>query len=267
MSENTKIEWCDMTFNPWIGCTKVSLGCVNCYAERQDARFGHDCFGKGKPRRRTGAAYWKKPLKWNKEAGSKLEAWNLHVELCRQTGISDPRHEWRRQADALGSTEEAIPRRPRVFCGSMCDWLDDEVPIEWLGDFLEIVDKCRNLDFLLLTKRPENWKTRIERVISETNLEPWKWLRRWVEFNEPPSNVWIGTTVENQEMADKRIPELLRIPAKVRFLSCEPLLGPVDLLKASPCRQTLSQCHARGLFPNCNGMPAFPKRCLLEGIH
>lgn len=169
-----------------------------------------------------------------------------------------------------------IQNRPRVFCGSLCDWLDEEVPIEWLADLLALIHATPNLDWLNLTKRPESFFSRVRLVVeylafgscgdfTEDGKGMGNWAANWINGN-PPANVWIGTTVENQDMADKRIPALLRIPAKVRFLSCEPLLGPVDLFKASPCRQSISQCHARGLFPNCNGMPGIPTRCLLEGI-
>ena len=212
MAENSKIEWCDHTFNPWIGCTKVSAGCANCYAEAMmDSRLKRVIWGKGNPRKRTGEANWKKPLKWDSDAG--------------KSG-----------------------KRPRVFCASLADWLDDEVPISWLADLLDLIRSTPNLDWLLLTKRLENWTDRIMAVMAHVEghsntEEDWRrvenscpdtdlgyWLNEW--FMNPPSNVWIGTSVENQETADKRIPELLKIPAKVRFLSCEPLLGPVDLMDA-----------------------------------
>jgi protein gp37 len=123
--------------------------------------------------------------------------------------------------------------RPRVFCASLADWLDDEVPIEWLVDLLSLIHATEGLDWLLLTKRPENWKERIEAAADTLRGNDSKWplmclLNWWIEGNAP-RNVWIGTTVEDQERADIRIPDLLEIPAKVRFLSCEPLLGPLNL--------------------------------------
>jgi len=201
MGRNTKIEWCDHTFNPWIGCSKVSAGCANCYAETQD-KFRHwtpDGWGAGKQRKRTKPENWREPVRWN--------------DLPMALDETKPDH-----------------RRSRVFCGSLCDWLDDEVPVEWLADLLALISDTPNLDWLMLSKRPELWIKRVESVYdgwikgaSHSSL-----VGNWLN-GKPPDNVWIGTTVENQEMADKRIPELLRIPAGVRFLSCEPLLGNVDL--------------------------------------
>ncbi|MDR2981891.1 MAG: phage Gp37/Gp68 family protein [Puniceicoccales bacterium] len=186
------------TFNPWIGCTKVSAGCGFCYAEAQD-RFRNwtpEGWGPGRPRRRTNKLYWENPLVWNQGA--------------RNKGV-----------------------RLKVFCASLADWLDHEVPIEWLADLLDLIRRTPHLDWLLLTKRPENFKERMLAALrhNENNggsEELHAWLLDWVT-GTPPSNVWIGTTVENQEMADKRIPELLDIPAKVHFLSCEPMLGHVTI--------------------------------------
>ncbi|MBW4983702.1 phage Gp37/Gp68 family protein [Mameliella sp. CS4] len=183
MAEHSKIEWTDHTFNPWIGCTKVSPACDHCYAEAQDRRFnprsGH--WGPHADRRRTSAANWRKPLKWDREAA--------------KAGTS-----------------------PRVFCASLADVFDNHRSIapEWRRDLYRLIEDTPHLDWLLLTKRPQNF----------AKLAP----ARWVHDGCPP-NVWIGTTVENQAEADRRIPHLLSIPARVRFLSCEPLLGPVDLTR------------------------------------
>jgi protein gp37 len=113
--KNSNIEWTDHTFNPWIGCTKVSPGCFICYAEQLDiTRFSKvlgeaskaqpvSHWGPGAPRHRTSEAYWKQPLRWNAEADP-------------DTGDSG-------LPAALGH------RRPRVFCASLADWLDEEIPI------------------------------------------------------------------------------------------------------------------------------------------
>lgn len=112
---------------------------------------------------------------------------------------------WEAEAKASG-------KRFRVFCASMSDVFEDRRDLDaqrkklWL-----LIDKTKHLDWLLLTKRPE----------TVSKLVPWK--------DEWPENVWLGTSVENQEWADKRLPGFIKIPAKVRFLSCEPLLGPLDL--------------------------------------
>jgi protein gp37 len=106
--------------------------------------------------------------------------------------------------------------RRKVFCQSMSDFFEDHPQVTpWRWTALRILEGFTNLDIQLLTKRPEN----IMRMV------PGSWLKNW------PPHIWIGTSVESQEWADKRIPELLRIPAAVRFLSVEPLLGPVNLLK------------------------------------
>jgi protein gp37 len=209
MSANSKIEWTDHTFNPWIGCTKVSPGCAHCYAEGEDKRRGwtSEGWGKGKPRKRTSDSYWKQPLKWNREAS------------CVAPGLQPPRVTVQRTTVMHGGTVSV--HRPRVFCASLADWLDDEVPIEWLADLLALIHATPNLDWLLLTKRPENFEERIARA--RPSISFWR-------HGNPPENVWLGTSVEDQKRADERIPLLLSIPSKVRFLSCEPLLGPVELM-------------------------------------
>jgi len=213
--ENSKIEWTDHTFNPWIGCTKVSPGCAHCYAETlMDTRYGRVKWGKGNPRNRTSESNWRLPLVWN--------AHNDYAVLNHETD-----------------------HRPRVFCASLADWLDDEVPIEWLADLLKLIHDTPSLDWLLLTKRPENWYSRLLAVLDflvgndngadGRDIDPGSdfgdWLNEWLGGNELPANVWIGTSVEDLQCANERIPALLQIPARVRFLSCEPLLGAVDLTK------------------------------------
>lgn len=173
MGENSSIQWTHHTFNPWVGCTKVSPGCTNCYAETYDQRFGGGHWGPRAPRRRTAAANWKKPLAWNRDA-------------------------------------EKAGTRARVFCASLADVFDPEVPSSWRGDLYALIEQTPHLDWLLLTKRPER--------LNDMAV-PAGW----------PSNVWLGVTVENQEQAVKRIPLLCAQQATVRFLSCEPLLGPLDL--------------------------------------
>lgn len=116
MAETTAISWADKTFNPWVGCTKVSPGCDHCYAEGWAKRSGRDVWGAGKARQHTAPAYWREPLKWNAQAES--------------TGI-----------------------RPRVF-PSLCDPFDAEVPREWKLEFDGLRFKTQSLDWLLLTKRP-----------------------------------------------------------------------------------------------------------------
>ena len=189
--QNTNIEWCDHSFNAWTGCSKSSPACKFCYAEMWAKRAGRDF------NVRVRSKTWKDPLKWNRKAE-------------QDQGASDF-------------------RRPRVFSNSLSDWLDDEVPVEWLVDLLNLIDSTQNLDWLLLTKRPQNWKRRIMDALAKAPEGSLRIAYEWVGCNNPPKNVWIGTTVENQEMAERRIPMLLSIPAKIRFLSCEPLLGPLKI--------------------------------------
>jgi protein gp37 len=226
----SKIEWTDHTFNPWVGCTKVSAGCLHCYAETMDKRFHRTdgAWGKGVPRRRTSPDNWKEPLRWQKVAAE-----GYFVEVRRE-GAFVARGDVRKLTkDVIQPGDRVVQVRPRVFCASMADWLDDEVPVEWLADLLWLIQRTPNLDWQLLTKRPENWRGRLSdwgnySPHAEAQGLAYDWLR-----GTPPANVWIGTSVETQRCADARIPALLKIPAKVRFLSCEPLLGAVDIFNVS----------------------------------
>lgn len=233
MGEQTAIEWCDHTFNPWEGCTKVSPGCLNCYAENRNKRFaGGKNWGKGAPRRRTSVHNWNEPCRWDREA---FNQW------CAARG------------KGLSFLE---PRRPRVFCASLADWLDDEVDVAWLADLLRLIRKTPHLDWLLLTKRPENWKERLDCVLDfepvtadEETLGLSDWILDWYN-GKPPKNVWIGTSAEDQPRADLRVPLVLKIPALVRFLSCEPMLARVefsDVTKRSDAVQQLGKKSLDGI--------------------
>lgn len=226
MAENSKIEWTDHTFNGWIGCTKVSPGCAHCYAETQDnfRKWTPDGWGAGKPRKRTSVANWKTPIAWDKSAA-------LRATLC-----------------AMAEPPERF-ERPRVFCASLSDWLDPEVPPEWLADLLDIIRRTPNLDWQLLTKRPELWRSRMQAVVDHLGNGFYCPAGGWLAGDAPP-NVWIGTTVEDQKRADERIPALLKIPARVRFLSCEPLLGPIefsDVTHRSDCVKQLGKPALSGI--------------------
>jgi protein gp37 len=214
VADTTAIEWCDATFNPWIGCEKVSKGCAHCYAEADfDKRRGFAQWGPKGTRVVTSEANWKKPEKWNREA----------------------------QAQGV---------RKRVFCASLADvfeqwpgWMTDShghrMFVEdfrgpWRGDvdspltmdtvrarLFALIRDTPHLDWLLLTKRPQA----INATVARLELS---WLK------ELPANVWMGTSVEDQETADARIPHLLNAKASVRFLSMEPLLDAVDLVRYVP---------------------------------
>lgn len=233
MSEDTKIEWADMTYNPWRGCEKVSPGCKYCYAERQAKRnpavLGQ--WGPGRISVRGKESYLALPRKWNALAEKgrfrqcavcgKREFRKEHPML---DACSDP------SCVPIGSTS-SLPVRPRVFCLSFGDWLDEHVPIEWLAELLETIRTTPHLDWLLLTKRPGNFIGRLRKVFEESaSSDPLSsFVMKWGAEGKAPRNVWVGTSVEDQIRADERIPLLLKIPAHRRFLSCEPLLGSVNL--------------------------------------
>src|SRR5512139_301029 len=177
MAEST-ISWCDYTFNPWIGCTKVSDGCKFCYAERENGRFRWvDKWGPQGTRKRTSDANWQKIVKLN--------------------------------ADGF----EKYGRRPRVFCASLADVFEDHAALEeWRKELFDLINWTENLDWLILTKRPEN----VMRMVAEANWISIEDAERWFVSR---NHVWIGTSVENQKTANERIPKLLEIPAAVRFVS------------------------------------------------
>lgn len=206
MALNSKIEWTDSTFNPWIGCTKVSPGCDHCYAESFAKRFGMAEWGPGAERKRTSAANWRKPLRWNEQGRVCIDCGTPAIGGDCNCG----------QIGATGKT-----RRRRVFCASLADVFDNAVPQKWRNDLWSLIEQTPNLDWLLLTKRIGN----------VADMAPRSWMTEGF-----PSNVWLGATVVNQEEADRDIPKLLRIRAAVRFISAEPLLGPVAM---KPCWLTL----------------------------
>lgn len=185
MAENSAIAWTDHTFNPWMGCTKVSAGCAHCYAEQlMDIRYGKAAWGPDGTRNRTSVGTWGTVRTLDKRAGER--------------GV-----------------------RERIFCASLADVFEDHPLIkdETRGDLWFLIKKCKNLDWLLLTKRPENICVMLERFLGVD------WIK---QLNSDFSHVMFGTTVENQVEADRRIPLLLEVPAR-RFLSIEPMLSPVDL--------------------------------------
>lgn len=180
MAKDSKIEWTHHTFNPWWGCSKVSPACKHCYAETWAKRVGSNVWGAKAERRFFTDKHWKEPIRWNHEA---------HI------------------AD----------ERRRVFCASMADVFERKSVLNpWRDRLWELIERTPMLDWLLLTKRPQNIES----------MSPWS-------GDDWPENVWLGTTVENQHWAKVRLPHLLKHNAKVRFLSCEPLLGELDLIKAS----------------------------------
>lgn len=179
MGDTTGITWTDHTFNPVIGCTKVSPGCDHCYAETLATTRMQRVWGPGAERRRTAVANWNKPKQWNRAA-----------------------------------IKEG--RRHRVFCASMADVFDAEWPAGVRDDLWQLIRETPMLDWQLLTKR-----TRA------------KWILKCLpaDWDNGYPNVWLGSSVENQETAERRIPELLAVPAALHWLSIEPLIGGINLLR------------------------------------
>lgn len=181
MGENTGISWTDHTFNPFIGCQKVSPACEKCYAEAfVTGRMRLPVWGPAKTteRKRT-TTPWKELPRWNRAAA--------------RDGV-----------------------RRKVFCASLADIFEDHPQVgPWRDEALALLASCTSLDVQLLTKRPEN----IRRMVPAAWLAPGGW----------PKHIWVGTTVEDQRRGQERVRHLLRVPAAVRFLSCEPLLEEVDL--------------------------------------
>lgn len=168
---NSKIEWTDKTWNPVTGCTKVSQGCKNCYAETFYERFN----GKGSFKNIT----------------------------CHPDRLSAPLS-WKKPS--------------MVFVNSMSDLFHEDVPFEFIDAVFRVMADVDIHTYQVLTKRPARM------------LEFFRW--KMAEFGilwVAPTNVWLGVSVEDQAAANERIPLLAPIPCKTKFLSCEPLLGPVEL--------------------------------------
>lgn len=218
MGEKTEISWCDATFNPWHGCAKVSPACDHCYAERNSKRFaaGTVLWGVDAARREFGDKHWDEPERWGKRM----------FLACSTCG-------WR--GDAPRSTEagklaffscpkchaDARQARRRVFCASMADVFDKNAPEGARDRLWALIEATPHLDWLLLTKRIGN----------AAGMIPQDW------YKGLPPNVWLGSTVINQEEFNRDVPKLLAMPARVRFLSIEPMLGPIDLRPALAVRE------------------------------
>lgn len=199
MGANSKIKWTDHTFNPWMGCEKISPACANCYAEvstpvRVHRAHGMELWG-GHARRKI-KSDWSEPVTWNEEAGQ---------------------------------------QRPRVFCASLADVFEDRPDlVEPRERLFELIGQTQNLDWLLLTKRPNIAASLVPyyagRVAGLRGVDPA--LAATIHGGLCLPNVWLGVTVEDRKHGLPRIGILRGIYAKVRFLSIEPLLedlGQIDL--------------------------------------
>ena len=234
MAEKTEIAWCDSTFNPWVGCQKVSAGCDNCYAETlMDKRYHKVEWGPHGERKRTSPANWRNPVTWNKH----------HAAFQAKHG-----------------------HRQRVFCASLADVFDNQAPDGARADLFSLIIDTPNLDWLLLTKRPENIEDMILDLIGGDRLAAM------------PSNIWLGITAEDQIAYDRRWPILQKIPAAVRFISYEPAIGPLRIPfkgwisptpdwvicggESGPNRRHMPDAWARDALVDCadRGIPFFMKQ-------
>lgn len=238
MADKTGIEWADASWNPVVGCSIVSPGCTNCYAMKQAYRIEKMSAGAGRKSHYAGTTQQSK-------AGA---VWTGKVNLAPDHIINQPLR-WKR------------PRR--IFVNSMSDLFHPDVPFQWTEQIWDVMFDCPQHTFQILTKRPE-----VMLAFSKYMTE------RCRRMDYP--NIWLGVSVEDQARADERIPSLLSTPAAVRFLSCEPLLGPVDLSAWMPagkaswecgyCRHFFSGKHQQ-ICPNCNksgglsGSHVANKRC------
>lgn len=217
--KNTKIEWADHTMNFWVGCTKVSAACDFCYAETWAKRSGHPELWQGE-RRRTSPALWRQPYKWNLD----------------RLGIDNP--------------------RARIFTNSLADFFDNQVPEQWRRDAWNVISETPNLDWLILTKRPQN----ILKMLPNWETKPWD--NGW-------PNVWLGMTAENQEEYDRRMNAFHCVRAAVHFISYEPALGPLVLDQQLPLDWLIaggeSGSHCRP--PQTSWFTDIRDQCNRQGIH
>jgi protein gp37 len=202
MAETSSIEWTDATWNPVTGCSVVSPGCSHCYAMRlAGTRLRHHPSRAGLTRETRGGPVWTGRVRLN-------EQW-----------LGQPLR-WRRGR--------------RIFVCAHGDLFHEAVPDEWIDRVFAIMGEATQHVFQVLTKRPR----RMRDYLLAARSGPPKMVPMGDgslaqhPFNselKPPRNVWLGVSVEDQKRAEERIPDLLATPAALRFLSCEPLLGPLDL--------------------------------------
>ena len=202
MSDKSSISWCDATWTPVLGCTRVSAGCEHCYAEQLSARL--ERMGRESYRGLTRALP------------------NGEVRWSGTVRTLPERLDW--------PLKWKTPRR--IFVTSMADLFHEQVPDEFLDDVFARMAWTHWHTYQVLTKRPERMRDYLDTGMRHTPVIAA--MNRFanaggVALRWPLPNVWLGTSVEHQAAADERIPLLLQTPAAVRFLSCEPLLGPVEL--------------------------------------
>lgn len=223
MAENSKIAWTDHTFNPWLGCTKVAPECARCYAENlMDTRYGKVKWGPQGTRVKTTDAYWRKPLKWNRDA----ERAGVRAKVfC--ASLADVFEEWKGPIHASNGFEIVVQGNgirathvngPRIHPLTMGDLR---------SDLFAMIDATPWLDWLLLTKRPENVLRMWPGVSVNSQQQAEDRNERGELYRR---NVWLGTSIGQQDQVH-RWDALAECRDLARFLwiSAEPLLGPLDL--------------------------------------
>jgi len=230
----SNIEWTGETWNPVIGCTKVSEGCRNCYAEKRSRRL---------------AAIADATVDRGGVPSIKMNSYTRVVKYKNDYPLA----QWSNRVVCIEESLK-IPmkvRKPTTwFVNSMSDLFHPDVPFDFIDKVFAVMALCPRHTFQILTKRPERMAKYLDRdselnrnseVIGRVNKQAcfmceWDLIPEIIPFllhapiqYWPLKNVWLGTSVENQETADERIPHLLKCPAAIRFLSCEPLLGMIDL--------------------------------------
>ncbi len=224
MADHSAIEWTDASWNPLRGCSRVSTGCQHCYAERVAARFS----GPGQP--------------YEGLIHAATSGWNGRVRLV--PGVLDQPLRWKR------------PRR--IFVNSMSDLFHESMSNEAIAAVFGVMAAAPQHTFQILTKRPARmlewfaWHKQAARQ-GEWEWQPWRVCEEAaielipglpaIGANQPwpLRHVWVGVSVENQAAADERIPLLLQCPAAVRWLSCEPLLGPINFRWTPYAHQAANQ--------------------------
>jgi len=221
MSNFTNIEWTDATWNTVVGCSKVSAGCANCYAEKM---------------------------------ANRIKSRNVLDSICgAYRSVVGADRKWNGRIETYDNAL-TIPlrwKKPRhIFVNSMSDLFHEQVPFDFIDKVFAVMAKCQQHTFQILTKRPDQMAKYLRRIMRDCGTilhaahklgieppEPKTATKRdYLHYCWPFQNVWIGTSVENQQTADSRIPHLLDCPATMRFLSCEPLLGSIDIHFVSPVK-------------------------------
>jgi protein gp37 len=227
MSE-TKIEWADLTGGPWLGCEPVSPGCANCYAwalaEGRHVMIFRNAY------RKAGFEDWATRPVWGRNATRVLTKgfWKDARRINAQLAKSNERRSW------FPSLMDWLDLMPGGIIDQDGKQLD---PNRVRADFLRLVRECGNIDWLLLTKRPENFGNLFikaafagmtEMVGGAVSNEFTEWLDEWRLGNRIPENVFLGVSAEDQDRADARREHFRKMSSRKKFVSYEPALGNVD---------------------------------------